>query len=134
MPDDALKHLPGSQEAPELGRSLTFNVYAREVSRYKKRNLQQAAARLVAIHARAARAVRRRESLDPDTYLNPFFGEQQWYDYNPDTLRQFRHWLAAQRARTRGRRNPDVPDLSSYRRRKPLSLEDVSQARGTDVS
>ena len=35
MPDDALKHLPGSQEAPELGRSLTFNVYARTVRHWQ---------------------------------------------------------------------------------------------------
>ena len=33
-------------------------------------------------------------NLDPDTYVNPFFEERQWYDYNPGTLRQFRHWLA----------------------------------------
>ena len=33
-------------------------------------------------------------NLDPDTYLNPFFEEKQWYDYNPGTLRQFRQWLA----------------------------------------
>jgi hypothetical protein len=31
MPDNFLKDLPGSQEAPELARSLTFNVYATEV-------------------------------------------------------------------------------------------------------
>ncbi|MEP7275694.1 MAG: hypothetical protein ABI812_05015 [Betaproteobacteria bacterium] len=128
MPDDALKHLPGSQDAPELGRSLTFNVYARDVRRYKKRNLQQAAAPLVAF-MRERPALFVGVSLDPDTYLNPFFGEQQWYDYNPGTLRQFRHWLAGTGPYA-GPSEPGVPDLSSYRRRKPLSLDVVSRLAG----
>ena len=93
MADDALSHLPGSQAAPELGRSLTFNVYARDVRRYKQRNLQQAA-RLLAGFARAHPDLFVGVNLDPDSYLNPFFEEKQWYDYNPGTLRQFRHWLA----------------------------------------
>jgi hypothetical protein len=125
MPDDALKHLPGSQEAPELGRSLTFNVYARDVRRYKKRNLQQAAAAIVAF-MREHPSLLVGVSLDPDTYINPFFGEQQWYDYNPGTLRQFRHWLAGTGPYA-GATEPGVPDLSSYRRRRALSLEDVSR-------
>jgi hypothetical protein len=128
MPDDALKNLPGSQDAPELGRSLTFNVYARDVRRYKKRNLQQAATPLVAF-MREHPALFVGVSLDPDTYLNPFFGEQQWYDYNPGTLRQFRHWLAGTGPYA-GPTEPGVPDLTSYRRRKPLSLAEVSRLAG----
>ena len=42
-PDDYLKNLTGSLSSPELGRSLSLNVYAEKVRRYKKRNLQQAA-------------------------------------------------------------------------------------------
>ena len=61
MPDDYLKHLPGSQEAPELARALTLNVYARDVRDYKKRNLQQAARPLVDVHARASGSLRRRQ-------------------------------------------------------------------------
>jgi len=128
MPDDALKHLPGSQDAPELGRSLTFNVYAREVRRYKKRNLQQAAAPLVAF-MRAHPALFVGVTLDPDTYMNPFFGEQQWYDYNPGTLKQFRHWLAGTGPYA-GAGGDGVPDLSAYRRRKPLTLADVARTAG----
>jgi len=41
--DDYLRNLAGAFESPELARALTLNVYAREVRRYKKRNLQQAA-------------------------------------------------------------------------------------------
>jgi hypothetical protein len=125
MPDDALKNLPGSQNAPELGRSLTFNVYARDVRRYKKRNLQQAAQPIVAFmreHPLLFVGI----SLDPDTYLNPFFSEQQWYDYNPGTLRQFREWLAGTGPYA-GTPQPGVPDLSAYRRRKPLTLADVNR-------
>jgi hypothetical protein len=32
-------------------------------------------------------------NLDSDNYINPWFKERQWYDYNPQTLRQFREWL-----------------------------------------
>jgi hypothetical protein len=125
MPDDARKDLPGSQHAPELGRSLTFNVYAREVRHYKKRNLQEAARRVVAFmrqHPDLFVGV----TLEPDLYLNPFFGETQWYDYNPGTLEQFRHWLAGSGPYA-GVTEPDVPDLSSYRRRKPITLPEASK-------
>jgi hypothetical protein len=128
MPDDARKDLPGSQEAPELGRSLTLNVYARDARRYKKRNLQQAAVRVVAF-MRAHPTLLVGVTLDPDTYHNPFFNEEQWYDYNPGTLRQFRHWLAGSGPYA-GQPEPGVPDLSSYRRRKPLTLADASRLAG----
>ena len=93
MADDYLKDLPGSQAAPELARALTLNVYASEVRRLKRRNLQQAAQPIVAFmreHPDLFVGV----NLDPDVYINPFFSETQWYDYNPGTLRQFREWLA----------------------------------------
>ncbi len=125
MPDNHLKDLPGSQEAPELARSLTFNVYARDVRRYKKRNLQQAGA-LLADFSRVHPELFVGVNLDPDTYINPFFAEQQWYDYNPGTLRQFREWLAGSGPYA-GRTTPEVPDLSSYRRARPLSLAEVNR-------
>jgi hypothetical protein len=128
MPDDARKDLPGSQEAPELGRSLTFNVYARDVRRYKKRNLQQAA-KIIVDFMRAHPSLLVGVTLDPDTYENPFFNEEQWYDYNPGTLRQFRHWLAASGPYA-GKSAPGVPDLSAYRRRKPLTLAETSRIAG----
>jgi hypothetical protein len=129
MPDDALSHLPGSQAAPELGRSLTFNVYARDVRRYKQRNLQQAA-RVLATFARAHPDLFVGVNLDPDSYLNPFFEEKQWYDYNPGTLRQFRHWLAGSGPYAGRPDAPGVPDLSAYRRARPLSLAEVSALAG----
>ena len=128
MPDDALKHLPGSQEAPELGRSLTFNVYAREVRHYKRRNLQQAGRRLVAF-MRAHPALFVGVTLDPDTYMNPFYNETQWYDYNPGTLRQFREWLSGTGPYA-GRPRDGAPDLSRYRRARPLTLADASRLAG----
>jgi hypothetical protein len=128
MPDDATRGLPGSLESPQLGRSLTFNVYATEVRRYKKRNLQQAArdvAAFMKVHPRLVVGV----TLDPDTYINPFFNGAQWYDYNPGTLRQFRHWLAGTGPYA-GQATADVPDLSSYRRAKPLTLAETSGLAG----
>ena len=64
-------------------------------------------------------------NLDPDVYINPFFGETQWYDYNPGTLRQFRHWLAGTGPYA-GERDAEVPDLSRYRRPRTLALPDAS--------
>ncbi len=128
MPDNFLKNLPGSQEAPELARSLTFNVYNAEVRRYKKRNLQQAGA-LLAAFARADPALFVGVNLDPDTYLNPFFAEQQWYDYNPDTLRQFREWLSGTGPYA-GKGGPGIPDLRAYRRTRPLTLADANRLAG----
>jgi hypothetical protein len=124
MPDDWLKHLPGSQDAPELARALTLNVYAGEARRYKKRNLQQAGGYLVAFmreHPELFVGV----NLDPDVYINPFFSEAQWYDYNPGTLRQFRHWLAGTGPYA-GAPEPGIPDLSCYCRESPLTLGQVS--------
>jgi hypothetical protein len=68
-------------------------------------------------------------TLDPDTYQNPFFNEEQWYDYNPGTLRQFRQWLAGSGPYA-GQPEPGVPNLSAYRRRKPLTLAEVSRLAG----
>ena len=128
MPDDYLRNLPGASDAPELGRSLTFNVYATQNRHYKQRNLQ-AAGRIVAQFAAAHPDLFVGVNLDPDTYLNPFFEEKQWYDYNPGTLRQFREWLAGSGPYAikpaRG-----VPDLSRYRRAHPLSLAEVRKLSG----
>jgi hypothetical protein len=125
MPDDYLKHLPGSHAAPELARALTLNVYATDVRRYKRRNLLQAAQAIVCFmreHPDLLVGV----NLDPDVYINPFFSEAQWYDYNPETLRQFRHWLAGTGPYA-GAREEGLPDLSSHRRTPTLSLSDVAQ-------
>jgi hypothetical protein len=128
MPDDHLKHLPGSFDAPELARSLTFNVYAQKVRHYKRRNLQQAA-RTIVEFAREHAGLFVGVSVDPDTYLNPFFDEAQWYDYNPGALRQFRHWLAGSGPYA-GKTESDVPDLSAYRRSVPLDLAAVRGIAG----
>jgi hypothetical protein len=128
MPDDFLKHLPGSQESPELGRILSFNVYAQANRRYKKRNLQ-AAGRMIEAFARADPELFVGINLDPDTVHNPFFEEKQWYDYNPNTLKQFRHWLAGTGPYS-GRGGTGVPDLRAYRRAAPLTLAQVNQISG----
>jgi len=128
MADDLLKTLPGSLEAPELARSLTFNVYATDVRHYKKRNLQQAGA-ILAAFARDNPDLFVGINLDPDTYLNPFFAEKQWYDYNPGTLRQFREWLSGTGPYS-GRVANGVPDLRSYRRARTLTLAEVNALAG----
>jgi len=125
FPDDYLKDRPGSTASPELGRSLTYNVYASTVRHYKRRNLQAAAA-IIARFARAHPSLFAGVVLDADTYMNPFVREGRWYDYNPGMLRQFRHWLAGTGPYA-GEGARGVPDLSSYRRAHPLTLADVNR-------
>lgn len=126
--DDYLKSLPGSTTSPELARMLTLNVYAEEVRHYKKRNLQDAArhlARFAEEHPHLFAGV----NLDPDVYINPFFESRQWFDYNPDTLRQFRDWLQAKGPYS-GEGGEGMPDLSAYARKKPLTLAEVNALSG----
>jgi hypothetical protein len=123
MPDDWLAHLPGSQASPELARALTLNVYAHDVRRYKKRNVQAAASR-IAQFMRADPDLVIGVNLDPDVYINPFFAEAQWYDYNPGTLAQFRHWLRASGPYA-GEGGDGLPDLRGLARDPPLALDGV---------
>jgi hypothetical protein len=128
MPDDYLRHLTGSMESPELARSLTFNAYAKTNRHYKRRNLQ-VAGRMVMAFARAHPELFIGIALDADTYMNPFFDEKQWYDYNPGTLRQFREWLSGTGPYA-GNPAPGVPDLSRDRRKRALTLDQVNQLAG----
>ncbi|MEP7085412.1 MAG: hypothetical protein ABI854_11785, partial [Betaproteobacteria bacterium] len=128
MPDDYLRNLPGSQDAPELARALTFNVYAARVRQYKRRNLQQAATAIAAFAARNPHLFIG-VTLDPDVYMNPFFEGAQWYDYNPGTLRQFREWLRGTGPYA-GSLEGSVPDLSSYRQTKRYTLAEVRKLAG----
>jgi hypothetical protein len=122
---DYLKNLTGSIESPELARSLTYNVYATKVRQYKKRNLQ-AAARQIAAFAQEHPDLFIGVSLDADTYMNPFFEQREWFDYNPGTIRQFRQWLRGTGPYA-GHPQRGAPDLSLYRRKAPLTLTDVNR-------
>jgi hypothetical protein len=122
--DDYLKGLAGSTDSPELARVLTYNVYAKTVREYKRRNLTNAARRIAAFaneHPDLFVGV----VLDSDTYMNPFFKEQEFFDYNPGMIRQFRDWLSGRGpyAAAGGR---GVPDLRAYRR-APLTLAQVNR-------
>jgi len=91
-PDDALKSLAGATDSPELARMMSLNRYNRRFLDYKKRNLQAAVREIVKFnqtHPTSYVMI----NLDPDEYINPWFYLTQWYDYNPDTLRQYREWL-----------------------------------------
>jgi hypothetical protein len=125
FPDDYLKGLSGSTTSPELARSLTYNVYATKVRAYKRRNLQAAAAQ-VAAFAREHPDLFVGIVLDSDTYMNPFFQQKEFFDYNPGMLRQFREWLAGSGAYA-GRPRDGAPDLSAYRRARPLALAEVNR-------
>ena len=124
FPDDYLKGLAGSTDSPLLARSLTYHVYARDVRRYKRRNLQ-AAAKIVAAFAREHPDLFVGVVLDADTYMNPFFQGKALFDYNPGMLRQFREWLSGSGAYALAPK-PGGPNLSSHRRRHPLTLAEVN--------
>ena len=124
LADGHMKGLVGSQQSPELGRSLTYHVYATDVRKYKRRNLQ-AAARVVAQFARKHPDLFVGVNLDADTYMNPFPREGRRYDYNPGMLRQFREWLSGTGPYA-GRTQPGVPDLTRYRRVPSLTLGEVN--------
>ena len=128
FPDDYLKNLPGSTNSPELARTLTYNIYATKVRAYKRRNLQ-AAARIIAGFAREHPDLFVGVSLDADTYMNPFVKNGNIYDYNPGMLRQFREWLSGTGPYA-GKSEHGVPDLSSYRRKDPLTLAQVNVIAG----
>ncbi len=129
LPDDFRKGLSGSTDSPLLSRSLTYNVYAKKVRDYKRRNLT-AAAKIVAQFARAHPDLFVAINLDADTYMNPFVRDGHRYDYNPGMLRQFREWLAGTGPYA-GRPTDGAPDLSFYRRKKTLTLSQVNQLAGT---
>jgi hypothetical protein len=91
-PDDALSKLPGSVESPQLARMMSLNRYNRKFLEYKKRNLRAAVEEIVQFTRRHPE-IHVAVSLDPDQYINPWFYLTQWYDYNPNTLAQYREWL-----------------------------------------
>jgi len=130
FPPDYSKNLIGSTESPRLARALTYNVYATVVRDYKRRNLQ-AAARIIARFAREHPELFVGINLDSDTYMNPFFINKEWFDYNPGMLKQFRHWLAGTGPYA-GEPEPGVPDLRSYRRKHPLTLAEVNRIARKD--
>ncbi len=131
-PDDFLQHLPGSENSPELARSLTFNAYADKVRHYKKRNLQQAA-RLIRNFQSQHPHLFVGVTLDPDVYVNPFFElPQRLHDYNPNTVRQFREWL--QGTGPYGTSKPLVTDLRPLRLQPSLSLQQVNVIAGKNFS
>ncbi|MEO8347049.1 MAG: hypothetical protein ABI607_15275 [Betaproteobacteria bacterium] len=130
FPDDYLKGLAGSTDSPELARTLTYNIYATKVRAYKKRNLQ-AAARIIGGFARKHPELFIGVVLDADTYMNPFFFSREFFDFNPGMIRQFREWLQGTGPYA-GKPPPGVPDLSSYRRRQQLSLEEVRKLARTN--
>lgn len=123
MPDDYLTHLTGAETAPELSRSLTLNHYNSSVRQYKKRNLQQAAQSIVEF-AQQHPQLYLGSNLDPDCYHNPFFEGEQWYDFNPQTLEQFRHWLSATGAYAH--------ELKHCIQHTPWSLPQLNRYLGTE--
>lgn len=123
MPDDHLKHLTGAEHAPELSRALTLSHYNEQVRGYKKRNLQQAAEYILKFSAQHPELYLG-SNLDPDCYQNPFFEGEQWYDFNPYNIQQFRDWLSGQGAY--------AAELQSSISHQPYTLKQLNTELGTN--
>lgn len=119
-PDDALKGLAGATESPELARMMSLNHYNRRFLDYKKRNLQAAVREIVEFN-RTHPEIFTMVNLDPDQYINPWFYLTQWYDYNPDTLRQYREWLLHLGPYA------DGGELAFSRREPVLTLDEINR-------
>jgi hypothetical protein len=135
--DDALVATSGSKDGAQLARMMSLNVYNEKFRAYKKRNLQAAVAHIVAHQRRLPRhAVW--INLDSDNYINPWFKDTQWYDYNPGTLRQFREWLSGTGPYASG--GPlaggalmpalDLPAINRIAKADWKELDDVDPPRG----
>jgi hypothetical protein len=125
--DDSLQDLPGSYSSPQLARMMSLNRYNERFRFYKKRNLQSAATVIRSyMEARSDRYVG--INLDPDQYINPWFFQTQWYDYNPDTLRQFRDWLFHIGLYADGQ------ELAAYRYQSTVTLRRINELAGEDWS
>jgi hypothetical protein len=133
MSDNYLKSLAGSADSPELARVLSYNIFNTKMRHYKRRNLQ-AAVKIIAGFAKQYPELFVGINLDSDTYMNPFFEGAQWYDYNPDTLRQFRHWLAGTGPYSPAWKEKGIANLSAYAREKPLNLAEISERVGARVT
>lgn len=121
--DDALQYLPGSYGNPQLARMMSLNRYNKDFLTYKKRNLQ-AAIEVIDEFSQEHPGHYVAVNLDPDQYINPWFYLSQWYDYNPDTLRQFREWLFHL-----GPYADDGP-LAAHRYRPRMTLERLNELTG----
>jgi hypothetical protein len=121
--DDALARLPGSYGSPELARMMNLNIYNNKFRYYKQRNLQSAVRHIID-HESKNQTNFIAVNLDPDQYINPWFYKTQWYDYNPNTLKQFRHWLTGTDA------YGENGNLVSHKHIPSLSLADINRIAG----
>ena len=135
---DALKGLAGSHDNPKLARVLSLDIYNQQYRHYKKRNLQ-AAIRLIAQYNAKHGSRPISVTFDPDLYINPWFYLKQWYDYNPNTLRQFREWLThagpyasgGELAGSGYKNRLDLSALNGIARTSWSRLDEVDPPRGT---
>jgi len=125
--DNHLSGLPGSASSPELARSLSLNIYADQVRKYKERNLKSAVS-IIKKFATENPDLFIGVSLDPDVYINPFFEGKEWFDYNPLTIRQFRQWVSGTGPYAKENQ------LFKWKYEPSLTLQEVNQKSGSNYS
>ncbi len=127
LADNYLSELPGSTSSPELARSLSLSIYADQVRMYKERNLKSAAS-IIKGFADENPELFIGINVDPDVYINPFFEGDEWFDYNPLTIRQFREWVSGTGPYAKGGK------LEKWKYGPSLTLQDVNQTSGQEYS
>ena len=135
-PDDAIKSLAGSHNDPQLARMMSLNRYNTRFMQYKKRNFQAAVGRIVE-HNRQHQDAIASINLDPDQYINQWFKDSQWYDYNPGSIRQFREWLlhtgpyadGGELAAGRSAQRHDLASLNKVSGKNWLEVGDIDPPR-----
>ncbi len=105
--------------------------------RRRARNLQAAIAYIIAFQQRFPEQdvwI----NFDSDNYINPWFKDTQWYDYNPKSLRQFREWLtgtgaySANAAYSNSGLNPPLGliEINKIAKQRWATLQDIDPPRG----
>ncbi len=122
-PDDAIDNIASSITSPSLARMMSLNEYNKDFLHYKQRNLQQAI-KYINKWQKHNHSQNIYIHFDPDNYINPWFYNTQWYDYNPLTIKQFQQWLTGTGLYS------NVGELRKYKHIPPLSITEINDLAG----
>ena len=77
---------------PPLQRNVTFNIYNKDVAYYMEKNIKQAT--LAVLNDPGKKSITKAFSIDADAFFTVWgVDENTIFDYNPDSLQQFRDYL-----------------------------------------
>ena len=130
--DSALRDHSGSQASPEIGRALTFNVYAARCALTSVETCRRRRGSFMNSH-RAIPICSPGLAWIPMSISSPGTRERNGSISTPTPIRQFRHWLRGTGPYA-GAGGAGIPDLSAFRRAKPMTLAQVSAIAKRDFA